>query len=126
MSKFPKDETLKIAISTAVTGAEDVQAQITLPDESQTVIDLTEIGTSAIYEASYSPAAVGTYYVRYLSTVIPAVEGRVTVFTAIEHSRTDLAGAGYDSAAHSLAAAGAKLDTIISGQESGAATPLIS
>ena len=110
------NEVMRIGIRTEITGATDVQVDIFQDGGAITTLDLTEVTAGGsgqkIYDNEHSFTATGFWYLVFHSTTIAAVEGQATMVKIEEHSKTDLAGAGYDGATDSLAAVAEDIRTI--------------
>ena len=115
-----KDEVQKISVKSATTGLSDVKVVVTKPDGTDvaTKLSLAEVGTKAIYNADFTPAEEGTYYLTIESPTDTSIAGQILVVNSKPISKKDIGGIGYDSSTDSLKAMSGKIDSLTANQSS--------
>lgn len=111
-------EAFTLAVDANATGLTDLDVKVIAPDDTETTVSATEVGTSSIYKASFVPSQIGTYILEIVSPTDTTINGKKALFRSTELSRKDLGGSGYDSALHSQKILSDKLDSVISSQSS--------
>lgn len=114
-----QNEAFGLAIEANTTGLNDLEVKVIAPDNTETTISTTEIGTTSIYRATLNPTQTGTYVLEIVSPTDTEINGKKRLFKSTELSRKDLGGSGYDSALHSQKILSDKLDTITSNINTG-------
>lgn len=114
-------EVSTLTIESATTGLTDIEINITDPAGTVVVPDTatTEIGTSKVYSATYTPTLEGTYVLKIISPTDTTINNRRTTLQVKPVSKFDLAGTGYDSATDSLKILSDKIDIITTNQSAG-------
>ncbi|QJT70988.1 hypothetical protein GR7B_00190 [Vibrio phage vB_VcorM_GR7B] len=87
-----KDDALIISVIADTTGLTDLEVIVTKPDgtDEATNVSLTEVGSKKIYKGTYTPTAVGVYYLEIESPTETGLDGKRKSLHVLEFDESDI------------------------------------